>query len=313
MRILFAGTPEIAVPSLEKAAAEFEVCGVLTNPDKVQGRGKKILPPPIKVKALELGIPVFQFSKLGSDSRKVITALGPDILAVFAYGRIFGPKFLSLFKHGGINVHPSLLPKYRGSSPLLSAILNGDKESGITVQQIALEMDSGDILSQMRFPLTGKETTLSLSKYAAAKGADLLVEVLHRIDEGTADAVPQNDAEASYCGKVEKSDGMIDWAEAAEIIERKIRAFNPWPVCYTFLDGRRLNIFEAEIAEGGKSGTDLPGKILGVDKNHGILVQTVNGILAVQKLQLQSKKAMDWKTFINGMPKIIGLVLGGSQ
>ena len=313
MRILFAGTPEIAVPSLEKAAAEFEVCGVLTNPDKVQGRGKKILPPPIKVKAMELGIPVFQFSKLGSDSRKVITALGPDILAVFAYGRIFGPKFLSLFKHGGINVHPSLLPKYRGSSPLLSAILNGDKESGITVQQIALEMDSGDILSQMRFPLTGKETTLSLSKYAAAKGADLLVEVLHRIDEGTADAVPQNDAEASYCGKVEKSDGMIDWAEAAEIIERKIRAFNPWPVCYTFLDGRRLNIFEAEIAEGGKSGTDLPGKILGVDKNHGILVQTVNGILAVQKLQLQSKKAMDWKTFINGMPKIIGLVLGGSQ
>ena len=313
MRILFAGTPEIAVPSLEKAAAEFEVCGVLTNPDKVQGRGKKILPPPVKVKAMELGIPVFQFSKLRSDSRKVITALGPDILAVFAYGRIFGPKFLSLFKYGGINVHPSLLPKYRGSSPLLSAILNGDKESGITVQQIALEMDSGDILTQMRFPLTGKETTLSLSKYAAVKGADLLVEVLHRIDEGTADAVPQNDAEASYCGKVEKSDGMIDWGETAEIIERKIRAFNPWPVCYTFLDGRRLNIFEAEIAEGGKSGTDLPGKILGVDKNHGILVQTVNGILAVQKLQLQSKKAMDWKTFINGMPKIIGLVLGGSQ
>ncbi len=313
MRILFAGTPEIAVPSLERAAAEFDVCGVLTNPDKVQGRGKKILPPPVKVKAMELGIPVLQFDTLGSDARESITALAPDILAVYAYGRIFGPKFLSLFKLGGINVHPSLLPKYRGSSPILSAILHGDKESGITVQQIAQEMDRGDILTQFRFPLTGKETTFSLSEYAAVKGADLLVEVLHRIDEGTVESVPQNDAKATYCGKIEKSDGEINWGEAVEIIERKIRAFNPWPVCYSFLDGKRLNIFEAEIMQEGESGGDTPGKILGVDKNHGILVQTVNGILAVQKLQLQSKKAMDWKTFINGMPKIIGLVLGGSQ
>ncbi len=315
MRILYAGTPDIAVPSLERVAAEFDVCGVLTNPDKMKGRGKKVLPPPVKIKALELGIPVFQFPSLRSEAREAVSSLNPDILVVFAYGRIFGPRFLSLFKYGGVNVHPSLLPKYRGSSPILSAILNGEKETGITVQRIALEMDTGDILSQVKLPLTGKETTLSLSETASEMGAELLVKVLHSIEDGNVQAVPQNDLEATYCGKIEKKDGLINWLESAEQIERKIRAFNPWPVCYTFTGGKRLNILEAEIADYNRSnsGNGTPGKILGVDKNKGILIQTGNGVIAVRKLQLQSKKAMDWKTFKNGMPKIIGSVLGGSQ
>ena len=313
MRVLYAGTPDIAVPSLEKVAAEFDVCGVLTNPDRMNGRGKKVLPPPVKVKALELGIPVFQFPNLRSEARESVSSLKPDILVVFAYGRIFGPRFLSLFKHGGVNVHPSLLPKYRGSSPILSAILNGEKETGITVQKIALKMDTGDILSQIRLPLTGEETTFSLSQTAAEKGAGLLVEVLHRIEAGNVHAVPQNDLEATYCGKIEKKDGLINWKESAEQIERKIRAFNPWPLCYTFTGGKRLNILEAEAVDYDGAATDFPGKVMGVDKNKGILIQTGNGVIAVRRLQLQSKKAMDWKTFKNGMPKIIGSVLGGSQ
>ncbi len=313
MRILFAGTPQIAVPSLERTALEFNVCGVLTNPDRVQGRGKKISPSPVKMKALELGIPVFQFETLNEEARKEIEKINPDIMVVFAYGKIFGPRFLSIFKLGGVNIHPSLLPKYRGSSPILTAILNGDPQTGITVQKIALKMDTGDILSQVTIPLTGKETTLSLTNYASKRGAELIVDVLHRIGNGDINPVPQDESSATYCRKIEKSDGFIRWNEQVSVIERKIRAFNPWPGSYTFLDDKRLSIIEAEVFKSESIQPLIPGKVLGVDKNHGILIQTIDGVLAVHTLQLQAKRAMDWKTFLNGMPKIIGSVLGGSQ
>ncbi len=313
MRILFAGTPEIAVPSLEKLAGNFTVCGVLTNPDRVRGRGKKLLPPPVKAKALELGIPVLQFSTLKGEAREAVQALAPELLVVFAYGRIFGEKFLSLFPYGGLNVHPSLLPKYRGSSPLLSAILAGDTETGITVQKVAREMDTGDIVKQIVHPLSGTETTASLSEWAAEQGATLLFEAVTEMEAGTLVSYPQKDEEATYCSKITKEDGRINWMENTELIERKIRAFTPWPGSFTSFRGKKLNILTAYQDTAYKDTGESPGKVIGVDKTRGILVQTGNGVLCVTSLQLQSKKVLDWKTFINGTPKIIGSILGGSE
>ncbi len=313
MRILYAGTPEIAVPTLEHIASEFEVCGVLTNPDRIKGRGKKISASPVKLCAEKLGLPVLQFETLGAEARKAVEALKPDILVVFAFGKIFGPKFLSLFKMGGINVHPSLLPKYRGSSPILSAILNGDKESGITVQKVALKMDTGDILKQISFPLTGTETTGSLSGYVARESAPLVAEVLKCMERGCIEPVPQDESAATYCTMISKDDGLIDWNESCGVIERKIRAFDPWPGSFTFLGDKKLNILKAHIPPSVSCDPCVPGKVAGVDKAEGILIQTVDGVLAVSKLQLQSKKALDWKDFINGTPNIIGSLLGGSR
>ncbi len=313
MRVLFAGTPEIAVPSLERLAGESTVCGVLTNPDTVKGRGKKLLPPPVKVKAVELGIPVLQFDSLGKAAREAVKLLHPDILAVFAYGRIFGEKFLSLFAYGGINVHPSLLPKYRGSSPILSAIRDGESETGITIQKIALEMDTGDIIRQIVIPLSGTETTASLSRLAAERGASLLVKVLTDMEKGVFPSRPQDEEKATYCRKITKEDGRIHWEESAVLIERKIRAFTPWPGSFTTFKGKKLNIVTAYHDPARKNSGDTPGKVTGVDKTRGILVQTGEGVLVVTSLQLQSRKVMDWKTFVNGTPQIIGSTVGGSM
>ncbi len=313
MRILFAGTPEIAVPSLEKLAGNFTVCGVLTNPDRVKGRGKKLLPPPVKTKALELGIPVLQFSTLKGDAREAVQELAPELLVVYAYGIIFGDKFLSLFPYGGLNVHPSLLPKYRGSSPLISAILAGDAETGVTVQKVAREMDTGDIVKQIVYPLSGTETTASLSEWAAEQGASLLFEAVTDMESGKLVSHPQKNEEATYCSKITKEDGRINWMENAGLIERKIRAFTPWPGSFTSFRDKKLNIITAYHGTAYKNSSESPGKVIGVDKMKGILVQTGSGVLGVTSLQLQSKKVLDWKTFINGTPQIIGSILGGSQ
>src|SRR6056297_1807576 len=187
MRVLFAGTPEIAVPSLEALAAEHEIVGVLTNPDRARGRKKSPVAPPVKQKALELGLPVFPPPRLKREARELLAPLEADILAVFAYGRIFGPKFLELFPRGGVNVHPSLLPLYRGSIPVIAPIVNGDAETGVTVQQIALEMDTGDILAQRRFDLTPEITAGRLTADVSEIGAELLVATLNNIEAGRLD------------------------------------------------------------------------------------------------------------------------------
>ncbi len=313
MRILYAGTPEIAVPSFERLADDFTVCGVLTNPDRQKGRGRKNFPPPIKTAAEKRGIPVLQFESPGKEAREAVRLLSPDVLVVFAYGKIFGKKFLSLFNDGCFNIHPSLLPRYRGSSPLLSAILAGDSETGITVQKMALKMDSGDIVKQISYPLSGEETTAFLRQWAAVRSAPLIRETISDLEKGTLHSYPQNEEEATYCRKITKDDGLIDWSEAAEVLDRKIRAFNPWPGSFTFLGNKKLNIITATYKSSHRDTDEQPGKVLGVDKNHGILIQTGSGVLVVTSLQLQSKKVLDWKTFLNGTPQIIGTLVGGSR
>lgn len=311
MRIVFAGSPDIAVPSLIEVASNFNVVGVLTNPDKVTGRGRKIIPNPVKTKAMELGLEIIQPNRLGSEARSETKKLDADILVVFAYGRIFGSKFLSLFPLGGVNVHPSMLPRYRGSSPILTAVLNGDTETGITIQRINLEMDTGAILNQQPISLAADASTESLSNIVSVLGPDLLVRTLKEIESGRVTEKEQGMQNISYCSKIVKEDGHIDWNESAVQIDRKIRAYTPWPKAYTEFNNKNLMLLEGTVFIKETDLSGGPGRVLGFDKSAGILIQTGNGILAIKSLQLQSKKANDWKSFLNGTKDFIGSVLGG--
>jgi methionyl-tRNA formyltransferase len=333
MRILFAGSPAIAIPALEAVfgltrggeqttavRGQFELAGLLTNPDSPRGRRGTPEPTELAAAAARLSaqagalpvIPVLKPEKLDGAARELTAALRPDLLVSFAYGRIFGPKFLALFPLGGINIHPSLLPKYRGAAPIPVAILNRDRETGLTIQRLAPEMDSGDILAQERVPLTGRETTGELSEIMARKAAMLLPAVVTGIAGGTLRPRPQNHGEASYCALIAREEGLIDWSKSALEIDARIRAFDPWPLCRTTHGGQQLCILRAEPvdAAGAVDAAAPPGRVLGIDERRGILIQTGAGTLAVTVLQYQAKKALEWRAFLNGARDFIGSRLG---
>lgn len=314
VKIIFAGSPDVARITLEdlfeaQNACGFQIAGVLSNPPTVKGRHKDLTPTPVAAFAAEKGIPVFTPEHLDSAAREAISPLGADLLVSFAYGHIFGSKFLALFPMGGVNLHPSLLPKYRGCTPVPAAILNRDKETAVTVQTLSLKMDEGDILAQTHVALNGIETTESLLNYSAREGARLICEVIKeacaagKLPTGT----PQS-GEASYTGIITKEDGRINWTESAEVIEAKIRAYYPDPGCWCMENGTTLRILEAKVLE-GQLGNEDAGKVLDFSKADGILVQTGNGILAIRKLQRQGKNAMDYKSFMNGARNFLGTLL----
>jgi len=312
MRILFAASPAIALPSLEALynIEGIELAGALTNPDTPKGRhGSQNIPTEVGSAVRDL-TPVLKPEKLDALAREQVSALNCDLLVSFAYGKIFGPKFLALFPLGGINIHPSLLPKYRGPTPIQSAIINRDNVTGITIQKLALQMDKGAILAQEKLHLTGKETTGTLSEVVAEKAALMLPHALKQIADGTSCAKEQNESEAVYCSLINKEDGIIDWKSGVQEIEAKIRAFDPAPLCRTVHKGRELIILKADIFETGGKIQNNPGKVLGIDKNHGILIQTGEGILALTQLQYQAKKALFWRDFLNGARDFSGSQLG---
>lgn len=311
MRIVFAGSPEIAVSSLELVSANFDIVAVLTNPDKITGRGRNLKFNPVKNKAVELGLNIIQSPSLDVSVRNQIEGLKPDLLVVFAYGKIFGPKFLALFPLGGINVHPSLLPMYRGSSPIISAILNGDNRTGISIQRINSEMDTGAILNQHIINLDGTENTESLSSYVSFHGSLLLLKTLNDIDSHKETEKEQDKNSISYCRKLVKEDGLIQWNDSAVKIDRQIRAYNPWPGAYSKFNDKKLMFLKGGVFRDKTDLSGTPGTVLGFDKSCGILIQTGDGILFIEVLQLQNKKANNWKSFINGTKNFIGSVLGG--
>lgn len=312
MKLIFAGSPEIAVPSLAAAAGSFNICAVLTNPAREAGRGKRMVYTPVQLKAEELGLQVLQPERLDSDFRSEIAELKPDLLVVVAYGKIFGPKFLALFPMGGINLHPSLLPCYRGPAPIPAAILSGESETGITIQRIAREMDSGAIMAQSKMAITDTDTTGRLTTVAAKLGAELLMTVLQRLAEDRSAPRAQDEEKATYCRLIEKGDGKIDWQSSALHISRMVRAYDPWPTAFTFYKEKSLAILKAHVYQKRDFLFNVaPGKVAGVDKAEGILIQTKSGILAVEELQLQSRKALGWKAFINGAADFVGSMLGG--
>ena len=322
MRILFAGSPAIAVPALEAlitsgSSGGFTLAGLLTNPDSPKKRSGKPEPTDCaaalerRAACLEApAIPLLKPEKLDGTAREQVAALKPDLLVSFAYGRIFGPKFLALFPLGGINIHPSLLPKYRGPTPIPAAISNRETETGITIQKLAAEMDSGDILIQETVPLGGRETTASLSGTMAEKAAQLVQAALRGIAGGTLRARVQDHSAATYCSLITKEDGIIDWNLSAVEIDARIRAYNPWPLSRTIHGDREILILKAEAPEETVIPHVLPGEVLGKDNEKGILIQTGRGILAVRELQYQAKKALEWKAFLNGARNFIGARLG---
>jgi methionyl-tRNA formyltransferase len=292
----------------------FELAGLLTKADSPKGRSGKPEPTECALAAQQLPagpIPILKPEKLDSAAREQVAALKPDLLISFAYGHIFGPKFLALFPWGGINIHPSLLPRYRGPTPIPAAILNRETATGITIQRLAAEMDSGDILVQETVTLHGRETTAGLSETMAKKAAQLVPAALRGIAGGTLRPQPQDHRAATYCSLITKEDGLIDWDRSAVDIDARIRAFDPWPLSWTTHGNVQLFILQAEaLEENTGNAAALPGQVLGKDKDKGILIQTGAGILAVSKLQYQTKKALAWKDFLNGARNFMGARLG---
>ncbi|MDR2518664.1 MAG: methionyl-tRNA formyltransferase [Spirochaetaceae bacterium] len=323
MRILFAGNPKIALPSLAAAAsledAGIELACVLTSPDRPGRRGGNAEPSAVSAAASILSetrrrrglppIPQCKPERLDPAAQAAVAEAAPDLLVSFAYGRIFSAGFLGRFPLGGINIHPSLLPRYRGAAPIPAAILHGDKETGVTIQALAPGLDAGDILAQEKIPLNRRETAASLSGIAGEKAAALLSRtLLHIRDTGLLRGVPQR-GDASYCSCIRKEDGVVDWSSPALAIDAKIRAFTPWPLSWTYHKGRRLFVLEASPAGGGGAAA-APGAVLGVDAARGILVQTGGGVLGLTRLQYQAKKALDFRPFLNGARDILGAALG---
>ncbi len=319
MRILFAGTPEIAVVPLESINEKFDIVAILTAPDKGRGRGRRVSFSPVKKRAIDLGLKILQPKSLGDpDFLFQIKELKPELLVVVAFGKIFRREFMDLFPMGGINMHPSLLPKYRGPAPIPAVILAGEKETGVTVQRLAMEVDSGDILAVRKILLTGRETTASLSYESSRIGAELLLSVIERMERGEVWGVPQREDEATYCKKVKKEDGLIRWGKSAIEIDRMVRAYFPWPNAYTYMGGELLKILAGSVPDRKnlletELSNTLPGTVLGTLENYGILVKTGKGVYCIEKLQLQYKKPNNWKAFLNGHPEVLESVLGGSK
>jgi methionyl-tRNA formyltransferase len=313
MRVLFAGTPGIAVPSLRETARAHEVCAVLTGPDQPAGRGRTSEATEVKRAALELGLRVIEADRLDAGAREAVRSLAPELLVVVAFGRIFRQSFLDLFPRGGVNVHPSLLPRHRGPSPIASAILHGDRETGVSIQRIALEVDAGDLYAQRALPLSGDETTGSLTQALAGLGAELLAGVLDAIASGTAVPVPQAGT-PTRCRLIAREDGAVDWSEPAALIERKVRAYDPWPRAATTWEGRPLLLLHTRLPAGTVVPVPgaAPGTVLGPSPD-GLAVQAGDGPLALVRLQAAFGRPMDWRAFLNGHPGVAGARLGGSS
>ncbi|MBN2875137.1 MAG: methionyl-tRNA formyltransferase [Spirochaetales bacterium] len=305
MRVLFAGSPEIAVPSLRIFAARGDLVGVLTNPPSAKGRGLGVSGTPVARAAEEFGVPVLAPERLGPAEREAVAALHPDILVVYAYGTIFGPKFMALFPRGGINAHPSLLPRWRGPSPIPYAILNRDEVTGVSIQRLAPLMDRGDVLSRRVLPLDGTETTATLTSLCAEIGAAMLAGVVDAIAGGDERGEAQDEAEATYSAVLTREDGLIDWNTTALDIDARIRAFDPWPGAFTSLAGDRLAV-QASRPYPQENSAEPPGTVVSVDKSRGIMVQTGEGLLGLSRLQLRGRKAMDFRDFANGARGLVG-------
>ncbi|NIZ47528.1 methionyl-tRNA formyltransferase [Entomospira nematocerorum] len=309
MRILFAGNPAIAVPALQiLIESGYEVVAVLVNPDVASGRSKKLVSSPVKELAKKVGIPVIDPMKLTSAVEEEIANLQCDILVCFAYGKIFKESFLSLFPLGGINIHPSLLPKYRGPTPIQAALLHGEKYSGITVQRLAKAMDAGDILVQERFDLTLFMHASAVEEYVAARAGDLLLQSLHLLLKNPSVGTQQIHEEASYCGLMSQNIGRIDLnIEPIASIYHKIRAYSYEPGAYVLWGDKRLFISLATYDE-NVTGVQV-GTVVQYDKKRGLQVQVLDGTLWLREVQLQGKKRMDIASFFNGNRAIIGEIL----
>lgn len=308
MRVVFMGTPDFAVRNLQAIIdSGHEVLAVVTQPDRPQGRKKEPKASPVKEKAVEYGIPVYQPEKIKkSDMPEILTKLNPDIIIVVAFGQILPKEILDIPEYGCVNVHASLLPRYRGAAPIQWAVINGDEYSGVTTMLMDEGMDTGDILMKERYKLAPDETGGSLFDRLSGLGADLLVKTLEGLENGTITPVKQ-EGEATYAGKLQKTSGLIDFTRTAPEIERLVRGLSPWPAAYSFIDGKSVRIWESHVED--TDCTDYePGTVYAVDS--AIHVSTGKGGLVITELQLESKKRMDSESFLRGFHVTAGTKFG---
>lgn len=309
LRIIFAGTPDFAARHLQALInSEHQIVGVYSQPDRPAGRGKKLKASEVKALALEHDLPVFQPQSLKTDDAlEELSSLNADIMIVVAYGLILPKAILDAPRLGCLNVHGSILPRWRGAAPIQRAIWAGDQQTGVTIMQMDEGLDTGDMLHISRCPIDSTETSASLYAKLAEVGPDALIDTINRLANGDITPEPQNDADANYAKKLSKDEANIDWSMDAEQIERNIRAFNPWPVCFTQMRGNTVKIYQANVVE--QSGA--AGTVLASDKN-GIVVACGKHALSISELQPQGKKPMAINDFLNGRSDWVtpGTVLG---
>ena len=311
MRVIFMGTPDFAVPVLEAIIqAGHTVIGVYTQPDKPKGRGKSMQYTPVKEKALEHQIPVYQPARVREpEVIEEIRNLKPDIIIVVAFGQILPEELLAIPPYGCVNVHASLLPKYRGAAPIQRVIMDGEKESGVTTMYMAKGLDTGDMIEQLVVPIDAKETGGSYHDKLAEAGAGLCISTMEKIEAGTAPRIPQDDSKSCYAHMLQKSMGELDFEQPAEVLERLVRGLNPWPSAYTQLQGKNLKIYEADIVEIPENQQREPGMITAVDKK-SFTIQCNPGGLRVTQLQLEGKKRMNTDAFLLGFAVKEGMRCG---
>lgn len=299
MRVVFMGTPDIAATCLKKILTEgFEVVGVYTQPDRPKGRGMKLVASPVKEIALAAGIPVFQPENFRQEETvEQLRALKPDVCAVVAYGRILPQKVLDVPAYGCINIHASLLPKYRGSAPYQWAVLDGLTETGVTAMYLTREMDAGDIIDVSKTPIGENETAGQLLDRLAVLGADLLSKTLTRFENGKVPAVPQNEAEVSYAPMLDKTMCPIDWTKTAQQVHNHVRGLHPWPVATMELEGKTFKVHATKVVEGSGN----PGEILGLTKT-GLRIACGEGAIEILSLQAEGGKRMAAPDYFRGHP-----------
>ncbi len=296
MRVVFMGTPDFSVPALERIATEHEVVAVVTQKDKPKGRGQELSYTPVKESALKLNIPVLQPEKVKEESFvEELKELNPDVIVVIAFGQILSNDILTLPKHGCVNVHASLLPKYRGAAPIQWAVIDGEEKSGVCTMKMDEGLDTGDIIDVDEVMLDPKETGGSLFDKLSNLGGDLILKTLQNLEFGKATFIKQDDSKSTYAKKMTKELGLIDFTKDAESIERLIRGLNPWPSAFTYLDGKVMKIWDADVVD--QSG--VPGTVISEDKD-SFVIATGDKALRVNELQLEGKKRMKSSDFLNG-------------
>ncbi len=307
LAVAFAGTPDFALSALDAvAASRHRIVVVYTQPDRPAGRGRKLAASPVKQRALELQLPIEQPRTLGDDEAAAVLAHhAPDVMLVVAYGLLLPKAILEMPRHGCLNIHASLLPRWRGAAPVARAIEAGDERTGVCIMQMETGLDTGPVLHSREIAIEPRESAGQLQSRLATAGAALAIEALDALESGGLIALPQDESRATYARKLDKSEARLDWREPAVVLERRVRAFNPWPVAEASYDGLQLRIFDARAVAAVRDAA--PGTILSADAS-GIVVMTGDQALALRRIQLPGKRAVSAAEFVNARP-LAGTVL----
>lgn len=312
MKIVFMGTPDFSAVVLEKLNSIFPVSAVVTGLDKPVGRGYQLKPSPLKVKAEELGIPVLQYEKVSREGIEDIEKLNPDVVVTAAFGQILSERFLSIPKYGVLNVHASLLPKLRGSSPIQWSIINGDETTGITIMRTVKAVDAGDILLEKSTPIGKDETAGELFDRLAILGGEAICEGIFLLQSGKAIFTPQDESQATHCSMIKKDDGVIDFSKTAHQIDCFVRGMTPWPSAFTHVFGKTLKVFKVQKVELSDDELNLfqNGQVVKSSPKDGLVVKVSDGALRLVEIQLEGGKRMRDEAFLLGRSVEVGTKLG---